>query len=166
MSSPTKAELLEENSRLRNQKDLLEAAAHQELTIRELAAKMKDDGSINVQIVSGEEGISHPGIRVLAAAAISLLEIDGSVPPNYRTAGFTLKPAGGCETYVVEMASCKSEAQSPHALRMKAEAERDALKAEVEQLIGIIAKAAEFSRVRVESDCDWDTVHDMLTEDH
>lgn len=135
MSGPTKAELLEENRRLRNQNDLLAAAADQELTIRELAAKMDDDGSINVQIVSGEEGISHPGIRVLAAAAMSLLELDGTVPPNYRTASFSLEPAGGFDTYFVEMASCKSKNQTPHELRMKAEKERDAARAVLAKIL-------------------------------
>jgi hypothetical protein len=75
---------------------------------------------------------------VLAAAALSLLEIDGTVPPNYRTAEMSGKLASG-ETYFVEMAACKSENQTPHKLRMKAEAECDALKDEVARLNAVIA---------------------------
>lgn len=134
----TKAELLQENKQLRAQIEVLDAAVSQEVTIKELSAKMADDGSMNVQIISGEKGISHPGIRVLAAAALSLLEIDGTVPPNYRTAETSGKLASG-ETYFVEMAACKSENQTPHKLRMKAEAECDALKDEVARLNAVIA---------------------------
>ncbi len=162
MSGATKAELLDENRRLRAHNELLDAAVSQDVTIKELAAKMADDGSMNVQIEIGERGISHPGIRVLAAAALSLLELDGTVPPNYRTAEMSGKLASG-ETYFVEVAACKSKNQTPHKLRMKAEAERDELRAVVERLKGTIAEAAEFARVRV--DCDWDAAYDMLTWD-
>jgi hypothetical protein len=164
VTTRTKAELLQENKRLRAHNELLDTAVSHEFTIRELAAKMADDGSMNVQIISGERGISHPGIRVLAAAALSLLELDGTVPPNYRTAEMSGRLASG-ETYFVEVAACKSENQTPHKLRMKAEAERDALTATVERLEGEIAEAVEFARVRVEDDCDWDAVHAILTRD-
>lgn len=164
MSTPTKAELLEENKRLRAHNEMLDAAVSQDVSIKELSAKMSDDGSMNVQIINGEKGISHPGIRILAAAALSLLEFDGIVPPNYRTVEMSGTLASG-ETYFVEIAACKSKKQTPHKLRMKAEAEKDWLGARVERLEGTIAEVVEFARVRVESDCDWDTVHDMLTQD-
>jgi cell division protein FtsB len=139
MTTRTKAELLAENKQLRAHNELLNAAVSQDVTIKELSAKMDDDGSMNVQIVIGDRGISHPGIRVLAAAALSLLELDGTVPPNYRTAEMSGKLASG-ETYFVEVAACKSKNQTPHKLRMKAEAERDALKDEVARLNAEIAR--------------------------
>ena len=161
MSGQTKAELLDENRRLRAHNDLLAAATNQEITVRELAAKM-DDGSMNIQIVAGEEGISHPGIRILAAAALSLLELDGTVPPNYRTAEMSGTLASG-ETYFVEIAACKSKSQTPHKLRMKAESECDVLRARIERLEGASAEVREFARVRAQSDCDWDHVYDVLS---
>ena len=139
MTTRTKAELLAENKQLRAHNELLNAAVSQDVTIKELSAKMDDDGSMNVQIVIGDRGISHPGIRVLAAAALSLLELAGTVPPNYRTAEMSGKLASG-ETYFVEVAACKSKNQTPHKLRMKAEAERDALKDEVARLNAEIAR--------------------------
>ena len=143
MTTRTKAELLQENKQLRAQIEVLDAAVSQDVTIKELSAKLADDGSMNVKIVSGEIGISHPGIRVLAAAALSLLEIDGTVPPNYRTAEMSGKLASG-ETYFVEVAACKSKNQTPHKLRMKAEAELsdarvviDSLETEITRLQGL-----------------------------
>jgi hypothetical protein len=139
VSGPTKAELLQENKQLRAHNEILEAAVSQEVTIKELSAKMDDDGSLNVKIVSGEKGISHPGIRVLAAAALSLLEIDGTVPPNYRTAEMSGKLASG-ETYFVEVAACKSKNQTPHKLRMKAESELSVANVVIENLEAEIAR--------------------------
>jgi len=162
VSGLTKAELLDENRRLRAHNEFLAAATNQEITIRELAAKMSDDGSMNIQIVAGEEGISHPGIRILAAAALSLLEIDGTVPPNYRTAEMSGTLASG-DRYFVEIAACKSKNQTPHKLRMKAEAECDALRATVERLKDANAEVLEFARVRAESDCDWDHICGVLS---
>ncbi len=162
MSGLTKAELLDENRRLHAHNEFLAAATNQEITIRELAAKMSDDGSMNIQIVAGEEGISHPGIRILAAAALSLLEIDGTVPPNYRTAEMSGKLASG-DRYFVEIAACRSNDQTPHKLRMKAESECDALRARIERLEGASAAVREFARVRAQSDCDWDHVYDVLS---
>ena len=139
---PTKAELLQENVSLRAQNDLLLAATRQDVMIRDLAAKMHDDGSINVQITAGEEGISHPGIRILAAAALSLLELDGELPPNYRTAQMSGRLASGDE-YFVEMAACRSKTQTPHELRMKAETEIESLRAEITRLESLISAPRE-----------------------
>ncbi|MBW4079189.1 MAG: hypothetical protein HIU84_11905 [Acidobacteria bacterium] len=135
------------------------AATSQEITVRELAAKMSDDGSMNVQIVDGEEGISHPDIRILAATALSLLELDGTAPPYYCTAEFSGRLASG-ETNFVEIATCKSKNQTPHLLRMKAETERDRLCTTVGRLEETRAAAHEFAQVRAESD--WDHIRDIL----
>lgn len=111
---------------LREQSELYRCAVSQEIEVSELAASFNARGA-EVKFVSGQPGISHPGIRVLAAAAMSMLSIDPVSPPNYQSAGFSGTLASG-ESYIVEVASCKSEAQTPHALRMKAETEAGELR--------------------------------------
>jgi hypothetical protein len=128
---------VEDLRELERNNDLLTAAVTQEVTIAELTSKMNSHAAEVQMVIGPGGGISHPALRILAAAAAALLGLDGTVAPNYHTAQFNGHVATG-EEYIMEVASCRSLSQTPSALRNKAEkalevvtAQRDALEEEL-----------------------------------
>jgi hypothetical protein len=110
--------------------DLLVAAVGQELSVQELSVKMNEQGS-DVRLVSSSvNGLSHPGLRMLCAAAYALLDLDDDKAPNYRAAQFNGSLAHTNEKYFLEVAACRSEAQTPSALHKAATAKLEAMTSE------------------------------------
>lgn len=111
-----------ERDEARAERDRL-AAVFEAPTWREIKAHWTAEHGTTVTAIGGRP--EHPAMRVLAAAAMALMTEDGTIPPNYRTADLTIKPAGELDGVVISVAACHSLDQTPHAMRRKAEADRD-----------------------------------------
>lgn len=127
--------LAEERETLLRANEMVAGAFSDEVSVREISMKMVGNALEGHAVFADD---AHPAIKILAAAALSLLELDGTVPENYRTASLHGRLRDNEGEYFLEIASCRSADQTPHNLRMRAEAKVGAARAEA--LAEVVAK--------------------------